>query len=359
MEKSASQFTSQLMAERFKVGYALADGDLVIVRSNAVLRQWKAAAVAGRPLTEALPELLGMETELRQLAASEDESLQIPRVYHPSEEDELGTYFDLQIESFSGEAARLLVTVTDVTEQTRQAQSLQQQRNELHLLTERLNTMNAQLDYLLKRFVPEKVAQQLIDEGRLPDPGGERRCQVTVLFADMRNFTAFAESVEPETAVDVLNIYFTVINEAIWRHEGSVVQIVGDMLMAAFNVMDDQPDHPMRAMRAALDARNSLTRFVALERPEDVPELGFGIGVSTGLVTVGYLGSQNRYRYAVVGDTTNVAFHLCSMAAENQIILSQTTMDVVRDRVSVKPLGDVTLKRRKRPLAIYELLSTI
>ena len=340
-----------LVIERQQIGYVVVTADLIISQANQILHDWRQGEyLAGRPVVDVFPELFGMEQELRRLLAGEDELLSIPQIHYHDGED--SRYFDLQVEALGNQ---LLVTMADVTQRTHQAQQLQQQRNELRLLTEQLNVLNAQLDYLLKRFVPEQVAQQLIDEGRLPAPGGEFRREATVLFADMRNFSAFAETAEPEEAVHVLNSYFTVITEAIGVYNGSIVQIVGDMLMAAFNVAEAQPNHVDLAVQAAWLVRQKLVEYAQSERPPEIPALGFGLGLSSGLVTVGYLGAKNRYRYAVVGDTTNVAFHLCSRAAVNQIIVNDTILEALTLPVSTSELGMVSLKRRRQPLAIYEL----
>ena len=125
--------------------------------------------------------------------------------------------------------------------------------------------------------------------------------------------------------------------------------------MVAFNVPDDQPDHPLRAARAALDMRDSLERFIAEDQPDIMPVLRFGFGLHTGTVVAGYLGAEDRYTYAAIGDATNVAFHICSQAAGGQIIISQATLDLLGDQVKVKPLDAFPLKRRRATLAMYEL----
>jgi len=128
------------------------------------------------------------------------------------------------------------------------------------------------------------------------------------------------------------------------------------MAMSAFNVPDDQPDHPLLAAQAALDVRDSLERFAAECRAASLPVLRFGIGFSTGQVIAGYQGTEQHYKYATLGDTTNVGYHICCKAKPGQVLTSQITLDRLGGRARVTPLGAVQLKRRREPLPVYELL---
>jgi adenylate cyclase len=298
-----------------------------------------------------------MDNRLRVLSESQEASITIPKIHH-EEGDGPGKYYSLQIEPFSEFDCSLMITVTDITNQVRQEWCLQQQRKELFLLSAQLDAANDLMTDMLQHLVPKSVADDVIESKQPPKPGGNLRRETSILFADMRNFTPVAEKLEPEHAVDVLNAYMTVIIKAIRRHQGTIIQIVGDMVMATFNLPDELPDHANRAVIAALDIRESLEKYVAEGRSHDVPALGFGIGICTGTATAGYLGSEDRYRFSVVGDVTNIAFHLCSRAAAGQIILSHETLMHIDDRFLIKPLGLVNLKRRKLPLRIYELQET-
>lgn len=244
-------------------------------------------------------------------------------------------------------------------------QRLRQGHNELHLLCSQLCLLCAQLyrandrlAHLLQRFVPQKVAQELIHSRQSPRPGGEQR-QATILFVDARDFTAIAEAAGRGGVLDILNAHLRVISGAVRRHRGTLIQYAGDMVMAAFNVPDDQPHHPLLAARAALDVRDSLERFAAERQAASLPVLRFGIGLNTGPVTAGYLGVEYRYEYAAIGDTTNVAFHLCSKAAAGQILIGQMTLQRLDGRARITPLGSVQLKRRHMPLPVYELVGLV
>lgn len=347
------------MRTRPKLGYVLANADLQITQCNVVLRAWfglDESTWVGQPLLDMWPELIGREGELM---ATEIATAMAPLCIHQIQRtlpDGRERYYDLQLEGMAQPDGRhiWLVTLNDVTHEAEQEQRLSQRGNELHLLSSRLSTANEQLTFLLKRFVPAPVAETLIQSRHLPPLGGQKNAIATILFADMRNFTGMAETLEPEEVFDVLNIYLEVVADAILHHGGTIIQIVGDLVMATFNVPDAQPDHVQRAAEAAVAIQHNLARFVRANGRE-VPAVQFGIGVHTGIVMTGYLGVRDRYRYAVVSDTTNVAFHLCSKARGGQIIISQTTLAGLETAVAPTYLGEVTLKARRQALPIYEL----
>ena len=350
-ENGMSLWLEKIAFERGQIGYALVDQGLRIVDCNGVFLNWvmnKSEQAIGELVTDAFPELLGMEPSLQGMGP--DDPLLIPRMHRP---EPTNCYFDLQLERYQAEGGSFLLTITDVTHQTLQAQRLQQQRNELHLLSSQLQIASDQLAYLFKHFVPEKVAQKMLQSGQLPRPGGEYRQEATILFADMRNFSAFLENSELEAGLDILNVYFTMIGEIIQEQQGSVIQIVGDMVMAAFNVPQPLPDHARRAAQTALAIVQRLNDYHR-QLPAGAINLHFGLGISTGTVLSGYVAIPQRYRYAVFGDTTNVAFHLCSRAAAGQILISQSSYDILGPS-QAQPLGPVQLKKRRVPVFIHEL----
>ena len=350
-ENGMSLWLETITLERGRIGYALVDQDLRIVDCNRVLANWvmnKGKQLIGDLVTDAFPELLGMEPSLQGIGGGE--SLLIPRIHRP---EPTNYYFDLQLERYPAEDGSFLLTITEVTHQTLQEQRLQQQRNELHLLSRQLQIANDQLTYLLKHFVPEKVAQKMLQSGQLPRPGGEYRQEATILFADMRNFSAFLENSELEAGLDILNVYFTMIGEVIQEHHGSIIQIVGDMVMAAFNVPQPLPNHAQQAAQTALAIVQCLDQYHR-QAPAGIPALHFGFGISSGVVLSGYVATPQRYRYAVFGDTTNVAFHLCSRASAGQILISQSSYDLLGPS-QVQTVGPLQLKKRRAPVFVYEL----
>jgi adenylate cyclase len=343
--------------QSYEIGYLLLTSELKITQANRNIYRWLAqpmAEVVGREVIEAFPELVGVEDILKGLSTGAD-AFRLEEIYRPSS-DGKGQYFDLQVMCLAEGDDRLLLTTVDVTRNARQELLLQQQRNEVQLLSAELAAANERLSFILNRLVPQAVAQKLIQDRQMPRPGGGALYEATILFADMRDFTVFAEAYQPADTLEFLNIYLAVVADAILRYDGSLIQLIGDMVMGVFNVPDPQPDHPARAIRAAIDIQNSLSEFNATADSR-FPNVKFGVGISTGPIIAGYLGMQQRFRYAVVGDTTNVAFHLSSLAAPGRILIGETTVRAVGDILNVIEKGDIQLKRRKKLVKVYELVS--
>jgi adenylate cyclase len=206
----------------------------------------------------------------------------------------------------------------------------------------------------LARYLPEAAAQAIIaKEGEL-ELGGARRT-VTVLFADVVAFTGFAERTSPERVVAFLNELFTMLSECVFRHDGMVDKFIGDCIMATFLPSGGDEAH----VRSALLAAEDMHRFVESNGPRWKEEYDFevrlGIGVATGPVLLGNLGSESRMEYTVIGDVVNVAARLEALALPNQTL---TTPDVAAacPEFSFASLGEHTLRGRASPMAVMELL---
>jgi class 3 adenylate cyclase len=156
--------------------------------------------------------------------------------------------------------------------------------------------------------------------------------------------------------VRILNAYLDILTEAIWREEGTLTMFIGDALMAIFNAPLSQPDHALRAVRAALGMRDALDRFHA-ERGLANSPVAYGIAASTGLAVVGNIGARDRMQnYTAIGDTVNTAQRLESRAAANQILLSASTYQAVARQVRARELEPLAVKGKTQPLPAYELL---
>ncbi|MEW5871283.1 MAG: adenylate/guanylate cyclase domain-containing protein [Chloroflexota bacterium] len=341
------------------IAYLLVDRNFVVHYASSRVSYWvnaAAEAVQGRRLFEILPELVGVEALLVDLRQQRGKLYDIPRIQRPMEGEQVH-YFDLYVEITPPPDDGYLVLMIDVTEAACQAQWVVTQRNELRLLLMRLQRANQQVSYLLKRFVPENVAEKLIQEQQLPQPGAEGLAQATMLFADMRNFTGLAEKLPLAQSLDLLNRCLSVVAEAVMQHGGSVIQLVGDQVMASFNAPQALEDHAWEAARAACQAQQGLKELFALEEFRPVAAEGFGIGLNTGEVALGYLEAGNHFQYAIFGDTTNVAAHLCALAAGGQVLVSQAVADTLQGRAHFVPLGEVQIKRRVEPVLAYEMLA--
>jgi len=203
------------------------------------------------------------------------------------------------------------------------------------------------------RVVTPRVRDRLLsDTGQLRLNG--IRQEVTILFADLHDFTPFSEVTRPEELFRVLNSYLSLAAQAILEEEGTLDKFMGDAVMALWNTPDPQLDHTLRAMRAALSILER-TRQANQRSTEDGHRLQFRIGVTTGEAIVGNVGTRELFNYTAIGDTVNLAQRLEINAQPGQILIDQATYYVVADKVLAYPLEPVQVKGRSLPTAIYEL----
>ncbi len=207
---------------------------------------------------------------------------------------------------------------------------------------------------LLEHYLPPHVVEQLLSNPESRRLGGKRR-EVTILFADVRGFVAFGENVEPEFQVAVLNRHFSLATEAILAEEGTLDKYMGDCLMAIFNAPLPQPDHPLRAVRAALAIQQAIARMHEQLPPAE--RLGFGIGITSGEAVIGNVGSPQIHTYTAIGDIVNLAYLLQSHAQPGQILTNADTFERVKGQVAGHPLGAVQFKGHSQPDPIIELLA--
>lgn len=218
----------------------------------------------------------------------------------------------------------------------------------IHDLTEQRHL--EEMRRIFERMVSPEVIRQLSWEQLRP--GGERR-EITVVFADLRGFTAFGEQVSPETLVTMLNRYLALAAGVFLEEGGTVDKFIGDAAMAWFNAPVPQPDHALRAVRAAWAMQQRLRQL----HPQLPPawRLGMGIGIHTGEAVIGLVGSERRLDYTVIGDAVNVAKRLEEAARPGQTLLTEATWRLVQERVAVRPLPPLSVKGKMTPLRVYEM----
>jgi PAS domain S-box-containing protein len=204
---------------------------------------------------------------------------------------------------------------------------------------------------LLERMVSPAVIAQ-IDPDSLQIGG--KRMDITVLFADIRGFTTYSEERSPELLVGVLNRYLAAGAEAVLAQEGTVDKFLGDAVMAWFNAPLPQPDHTLRAARAALGLKAAVERLHA-ELPAEA-RLAFGIGIHYGEAVLGWIGSEKRLEYTAVGDSVNTAKRIQENATQNQILISQAAFEKVQGKVNVIPHEPLHVKGKSELLQVYELI---
>lgn len=204
---------------------------------------------------------------------------------------------------------------------------------------------------LFERMVSPAVIQQL-------DPNslalGGKRTDITVLFADIRGFTSFSEAISPEQLVSVLNRYLAAGAEAVLDEEGTIDKFLGDAVMAWFNAPIPQPDHTLRAVRAALKLRDRIAELHAALPLE--AHLAFGVGIHYGDAVLGLIGTEKRLEYTAIGDSVNTTKRLQENAGKNQIVISQAAYERVQDQIIVQQMEPMTVKGKREAIPVYEVL---
>jgi adenylate cyclase len=209
---------------------------------------------------------------------------------------------------------------------------------------------------LFGRYVSKDVYQQLIANPDMARLGGGRR-EMTVLFSDIRGFTSITEKGDPEALVAQLNEYFSRMVEIVFLHKGTVDKFVGDMVMALYGAPLDDPDHAEHAVQTAVHMVDELGRLNQKWTAEGKAQLDIGVGVNSGDMIAGNIGSSAIMSYTVIGDNVNLGSRLESLNKQYQtrIIISEATRARLTNQYDIHPLGDVVVKGKSRPVAIFEV----
>lgn len=243
-----------------------------------------------------------------------------------------------------------------------QAMQLREQTEQLsswnRLLEQRVAEQLSEIQRVgrLRRFLAPQVAQLIASSEDSELLLASHRREVTVVFCDLRGFTAFTEASEPEEVTSVLREYHESLGELIFRYEGTLERFLGDGIMIVFNDPIPCDDHTARAVRLALDMRDEVDSL-ARQWERRGYDLGFGIGIAAGYATLGQIGFEHRREYTAIGSVINLASRLCDEAQAGQIVIDQRVFIAVEARVEASRIADLTLKGFTRPIVAFEVLS--
>src|SRR6266436_5150479 len=258
--------------------------------------------------------------------------------------------------------ARLFTEVDQKGRELATAHStVQQQADQLlnwnKSLEERVEKQLGEIERIrrLERFLAPQVAQLIASSDGHDALLDSHRREVTVVFCDLRGFTAFTESTEPEEAMAVLREYHAALGELIFRYEGTLDRYAGDGVMILFNAPIEFADHTKRAVKMAVEMRDTIGLLTQKWRNRG-HSLGFGVGIALGYATLGQIGFEQRLEYAAIGSVTNLASRLCDEAKANQIVVSRRVFGMVEPWVEGNSLEELNLKGFNHPVLAVEIL---
>jgi adenylate cyclase len=242
-----------------------------------------------------------------------------------------------------------------------QARRLEDQAGELALWNQDLEArVKAQLGEIerigvLKRFLAPQLAEMIVargEEGILDT----HRCDIVIVFCDLRGFTSFAETGEPEEVRDLLREYHEALGPIVTRSEGTLDHFAGDGIMVFFNDPLPCPDPAERAVRMAIEMREAVARLQVDWRRRG-REIGFGIGIAQGYATLGQIGFAERVHYTAIGTVCNLASRLCDQATDGQILISKRVAGAVEGNARLEEIGDLALKGLSQAVAVFNVAS--
>jgi adenylate cyclase len=310
-----------------------------------------------------MPEIDGYEVCRRIRATPATELLPVVMITASSGEEKLRALEagadDFVMKPF--DQAELLARVRSLIRIKQYHDTIRQQAKELaewnRDLEKRVEEQVAQIDRMgrLKRFLSPQLADLVVssgDESFLES----HRCEITVVFCDLRGFTAFAETVEPEVTMTVLREYHTALGDLVFRFDGTLERFTGDGLMVFFNDPIPCPDASIRSVRMGVAMRDRVADL-AEEWRRSGYDLGFSVGIAQGYATLGRVGFEGRFDYAAIGTVTNLAARLCDVADAGKVLVSQRVHAAVEDFVVSNQLSELPLKGFSRPVTAYEIIA--
>ena len=298
------------------------------------------------PLRIATVQILKARTLLAVPMLKENELIGAILIYR----QEVRPFSDNQIALVQNFAAQAVIAI----ENTRLLNELTELNQQLE---QRVEDQVGEIERMgrLRRFLPPQVADLIVASGTEKQLDSHRR-EITALFCDLRGFTGFSESSDPEDVMALLREYHAAIGEIINKYSGTLERYAGDGVMVVFNDPVLIPNPALQAVQTALDMRAVIGALIEKWRRLG-HDLGFGIGIAHGFATLGTIGFEGRFDYAAIGTVSNVASRLCDEAKPGQILISPRVLMAVENDVTVEPMGEFALKGIRRPMSAYNVLA--
>lgn len=207
---------------------------------------------------------------------------------------------------------------------------------------------------LFGQYIPPAAAKRLLDEERVDSAVQGERLEVSVLFCDLRGFTAQAAKMEPPQVRDMLELYYLELGQMIQEHGGTLMQYVGDEIYAVFGAPELDPEHARKAFQCGLDMQNARPRLGAMLAERDLPPIFYGIGLNAGSVVAAHVGSEKlRRQYSLIGDTVNIGSRFCTEAREDHVCFSEDFRQRVGETPPLEDLGEKEFKNATRPIRVW------